>query len=517
MNLDEPEREVLRRSQYADLIALLDTKGAKGLALDIMFRSPGDPEEDRALELAILKPRDLRLALACGEPLDPENRGKKLSRELDYPVVAEGNLPGNVMLCSAIGMAYSGRFAGAELLQPGLLEGSKVPYIGFAAAMQMLGLGLGDVLFDEKSSRVLSRTRDWTLDGDGVYNTAFTKDSRAIPEMPLYELIQAVKSGEFDPRGMYFLLGSEKDQVLDSTLGNLPAYYLAAQVANSALGKHPAPPATILQNSIWTFLLCLVSAFTLDSRSRTVKIIGPIVSILAAVAVPVVLMRWVGIWYETLNPLSCLIVSTVVALVTLSLPTISRRSRMGVVETEAVVLFSDLAGSTKIAQEMGALEYQNFLSVIHDAQGSIVRKNGGRVERLIGDGMMAVFQQRAPQRSIRALRAATGINEAVERLGETMASAITSRCAFESGPVSVRELQSANRVEVSTDGPTVNLAARLEKAAKSAGTPLAFGPMAAKELEGIVSVESLGLQSIDGYAEPIEVFTVTGNIAHEGD
>jgi class 3 adenylate cyclase len=72
----------------------------------------------------------------------------------------------------------------------------------------------------------------------------------------------------------------------------------------------------------------------------------------------------------------------------------------------AVVLYTDLVGSTKQAAEMGDQRWRELLEVQHRASGRHIERHRGRLVKSTGDGLLAVFD--APARAVRCAHAILG-------------------------------------------------------------------------------------------------------------
>jgi adenylate cyclase len=151
--------------------------------------------------------------------------------------------------------------------------------------------------------------------------------------------------------------------------------------------------------------------------------------------------------------------------------------RLGAVERECTVLFSDLRGFTSFSETKPAtsvIEVVNFYlnemtQAIHDAGGTLIS--------YMGDGIMAVFGAPLEQddHADRALRAAaqmmgprlTAFNDWLKTQGyeESFAMGI----GVNSGPVMAGNVGSERRVEYTALGDTTNTAARLEGMTKGSG------------------------------------------------
>ena len=129
----------------------------------------------------------------------------------------------------------------------------------------------------------------------------------------------------------------------------------------------------------------------------------------------------------------------------------------------ATVLFADVRGFTAFAEsaspETVAARLDEMLAVFIEA----VHSEGGTVNKFIGDGAMAVFGVPLPhaEPAAAAARAALRTKAAVERLG-----ALRFGFGINTGHVAAGCLGSHGSTEFGVIGAVVNLAARLEGAAR---------------------------------------------------
>jgi pimeloyl-ACP methyl ester carboxylesterase len=89
--------------------------------------------------------------------------------------------------------------------------------------------------------------------------------------------------------------------------------------------------------------------------------------------------------------------------------------RRGVRQSERVlgtVLFTDICGSTELAASLSDHRWRDLLTEHHEKVELEVEREGGRVIKTLGDGVLATFESPAG-----AMRAAPAAIEAVERLG----------------------------------------------------------------------------------------------------
>ncbi|MBI4259583.1 MAG: tetratricopeptide repeat protein [Actinobacteria bacterium] len=128
-------------------------------------------------------------------------------------------------------------------------------------------------------------------------------------------------------------------------------------------------------------------------------------------------------------------------------------------------LFADLAGSTELAGRLDPERLREVMGAFYGAASEVLDSLRGRVEKFVGDAVMAVFglPHAHEDDALRAVRAGLSIRERTARLGEEMGvGPLAVRVGVASGPVAAG-VGPGDQFLVS--GPTVNLAARLERAA----------------------------------------------------
>ncbi|HJQ73713.1 MAG TPA: adenylate/guanylate cyclase domain-containing protein [Gaiellaceae bacterium] len=120
------------------------------------------------------------------------------------------------------------------------------------------------------------------------------------------------------------------------------------------------------------------------------------------------------------------------------------------------VLFCDVVGSTALGESVDPEALQGLLAGYFERMKAIVEAHGGTVEKFIGDAVMAVFGVPVAHEddALRACRAAMEMRAALPELG------VEGRIGVNTGEVL------AGTEERLATGDTVNVAARLEQAAK---------------------------------------------------
>ncbi|MFM2423139.1 MAG: hypothetical protein RL291_1669 [Pseudomonadota bacterium] len=146
-------------------------------------------------------------------------------------------------------------------------------------------------------------------------------------------------------------------------------------------------------------------------------------------------------------------------------------------ERDAAVLVLDIRGFTRFAADHSAKDVVALLTAAHARIVPIVRAHGGVIDKFLGDGLMATFGAVKPSTTaaadaLRALDATMAIvaswREEVSARGEPTSLDINGAVA--AGPVLFATLGALDRLEYTVIGPAANLAAKLEKHNKRAGT-----------------------------------------------
>jgi class 3 adenylate cyclase/tetratricopeptide (TPR) repeat protein len=136
---------------------------------------------------------------------------------------------------------------------------------------------------------------------------------------------------------------------------------------------------------------------------------------------------------------------------------------------QVAILFADLAGYTALSREVDAEEVHALLERFFACADRLVTEHGGRVDKHIGDCVMAVFG--APvahgNDAERAVRAALAIQEAMPALATETGRPVLVHIGIAGGEVVAGGTGSAAHREYTVTGDSVNLAARLTDAARA--------------------------------------------------
>jgi adenylate cyclase len=201
---------------------------------------------------------------------------------------------------------------------------------------------------------------------------------------------------------------------------------------------------------------------------------------------------------------------------------LSGRISRGVAEQINTVLwFSDLRGYTSIADTTSPDTIIPLLNDYAEAVISAIHQAGGDVLKLIGDGVLAVFNMDDPADACRqALRAETDLRTRIEvlntRRSEKRQPVTTVYLALHIGDVFYGNIGSDERLDFTVVGPAVNEVSRIASMCRSVDRPILVsaefaGATPEPERTNLVSV---GRYALRGLSRAQELFTIDPGSRH---
>jgi class 3 adenylate cyclase/tetratricopeptide (TPR) repeat protein len=139
------------------------------------------------------------------------------------------------------------------------------------------------------------------------------------------------------------------------------------------------------------------------------------------------------------------------------------------VRKTVTVVFTDVAGSTALGEQLDPESLRRVLSRYFEEMRAVVERHGGTVEKFIGDAVMAVFGIPVLHEddALRAVRAAVEMRGALATLNEELEQDWGARLQIRTG-VNTGEVMAGDfsAGQAMVTGDAVNVAARLEQAAR---------------------------------------------------
>jgi class 3 adenylate cyclase len=180
---------------------------------------------------------------------------------------------------------------------------------------------------------------------------------------------------------------------------------------------------------------------------------------------------------------------------------------------QITVLFSDLSGFTAMSEHLDPEDVQGVMGEIFTAATRIIERFGGRVDKLLGDAVMAVFGDPVAHEddAERAVRSALEIHAAVDELSPSIEPRIGRPLAMHTGVNTGVVVTSSGAFDTADTGPlgdTINLAARLEDLSEQG--EILLGPETAGLVGSVFELEDYGSHALKGKSGPIAVSKVAG-------
>jgi class 3 adenylate cyclase/tetratricopeptide (TPR) repeat protein len=189
------------------------------------------------------------------------------------------------------------------------------------------------------------------------------------------------------------------------------------------------------------------------------------------------------------------------------------------VRKTVTLVFSDLKDSTALGERLDAEALHEVKERYFSAMADEIRRHGGKIEKYIGDAIMAVFglPRAREDDALRAVRAAVGMRDALDKLNQGLrqryAVALGNRTGINTGEV-VANIDPGADQKLAT-GDAVNVAARLEQAAPV--NQIYIGEMTYQLVRDAVEAEQVEALELKGKAERVPAYRLVSVQGIEGN
>src|SRR5215469_15000489 len=178
------------------------------------------------------------------------------------------------------------------------------------------------------------------------------------------------------------------------------------------------------------------------------------------------------------------------------------------VRQSMVLLFLDINGSTALGEKLGPLRTRDLVrKFLSDVTRPIV-DNSGDIYLYKGDGLIATWAWDNAVRNDAILRAVDQMFAVVAREGHAYQASFgvtpQFRVGIHGGEVVVSEQGNGKR-SIGIYGDTINIAARMEEAARAHGVRCVISAAVTKALVGCKSLRPLGEEQVKGIAAPVSI------------
>lgn len=186
------------------------------------------------------------------------------------------------------------------------------------------------------------------------------------------------------------------------------------------------------------------------------------------------------------------------------------------------VLFSDIRGFTTISEQFDAVGLTNFMNRYLTPMTELVLKNGGTIDKYIGDCVMAFWNAPLddPDHATNACRAALAMRDYLVKWNVTLKEEaqasgrhyvpVHAGYGINTGDCCVGNMGSDMRFDYSVLGDDVNLASRLEGQSKNYGVDIVIGENTFARVGEFATLE-LDLIKVKGKTRPVRIYAVLGD------
>ena len=178
------------------------------------------------------------------------------------------------------------------------------------------------------------------------------------------------------------------------------------------------------------------------------------------------------------------------------------------VRKTVTLIFSDLKDSTVLGERLDSEALHEVKERYFAAMAAEIRRHGGKIEKYIGDAIMAVFglPRANEDDALRAVRAAVGMRTALTELNQTLQTrfgvTLAARTGVNTGEVVALDDPTADQ-KLAT-GDAVNVTARLEQAAPA--NEIYIGEVTYRLVRDAVEVEAVEPLTLKGKSQPVPAY-----------
>jgi adenylate cyclase len=195
--------------------------------------------------------------------------------------------------------------------------------------------------------------------------------------------------------------------------------------------------------------------------------------------------------------------------------------RLGGEQKEVSVFFTDLRNYTPLSERLTPAQIVRLLNQYFEMVVGAVHRNGGMLDKFIGDAAMAVFEgpgacDAAVRTAIEVRRALVPLRERLERSG---LPAVDNGIGIHHGPVVAGNIGSEERLEYTVIGDTVNVASRLESLTRQIENPVAVSEAVFRRLSPDLKSRLVpaGAHELKGKTAKLAVYVLSITFAVQTD
>ncbi len=196
--------------------------------------------------------------------------------------------------------------------------------------------------------------------------------------------------------------------------------------------------------------------------------------------------------------------------------TSGKKAELGGVKAEITILFCDIEGFTSFSENMPAEDLMIHLSDYLNELSQIILEEKGTIDKFIGDAIMVFWGQPvempdAPERACRtALRCTARLAELNQRWQSEGKPTMNTRFGIHTGFGVVGNVGSAERMNYSVIGDSVNLTSRLEGTNKLYGTRILISQSTFEKVQSLFLCRLLDIVTVKGRSKGVQIYELIG-------
>jgi adenylate cyclase len=190
--------------------------------------------------------------------------------------------------------------------------------------------------------------------------------------------------------------------------------------------------------------------------------------------------------------------------------------RLGGIRQPVTVLFTDVSGFTPLAESLTPEALMAQMSRYFEVLGTELIASGATIDKYIGDSIMVFWNapETQPNHVARACAGALAAAARIERLNEVFRAEglplLPTRFGLHTGEAVVGHVGSADRINYTVLGLTVNIAARLEALNKIYGTTILVSDAVRQATQEAFDFMAVDTVTVRGTRAPLRIHSLIG-------
>lgn len=524
----------LPRSLHARLLEELCRAKARVIGLDLVFLHSS--AEDETLADSMRRAGNVFIPLRSVPQPTPPGRAERAVFEEPTALLASASDG----IGSILAFRPDGIIRWIRPYQEDAWTGKLQPHLSLLLATGYLGLRREAAFLDVSRLCLRFGDRAIPLGHDGEAMLSFAGPPGTYPMVPYHQVLmgewkQRLAPDYFKDKVVLVGMDSPTEDRWDTAVGYMQGVEVLANAVGTLLRRDQPQRWTLFQNFALTLVSCLVLACVVWRWHW----IFALLAACAEAAVVVVLARAVftrsQVWFDMTEPLLGLALTfgllvayeglRATALLSRFVPEealgklLLTGPRAATEEQEITVLFADLRNYTSLSEALPSEELEDLVNEFFSAVEAAASRYGGTIDKYVGDAAMVLFgssgrvrRRRTPRgvHALQAVLAAFMVQEQVHAMSQRGAEGAKTRVeagvGIATGPVRLGTVGTRHRQQYTAIGDAVNVASRLDGAAKLVGRDIVISESTFQYVSGFVEIEPLGEIPLKGKEKPVRIY-----------